>query len=81
VAGTNSCTTFPARSGQDYARGTVGPRKKAAIFVLRLNLQNYLGTMDFSRGRIRDAIETGRHDAAGARFEWQYGEPHFLVVR
>ena len=56
-------------------------RKKVAIFVLRPNPQNYLGTMDFSRGKIRDAIKTGRHDAADARFEWQYGEPHFLVVR
>jgi predicted acylesterase/phospholipase RssA/ABC-type phosphate/phosphonate transport system substrate-binding protein len=59
----------------------VRSRKKVAIFVLRPNPQNYLGTMDFSRGKIRDAIETGRHDAAGARFEWQYGEPHFLAVR
>jgi predicted acylesterase/phospholipase RssA len=56
-------------------------RKKVAIFVLRPNAQDYLGTMDFSRGKIRDAIETGRSDAAGARFEWQYGEPHFLAVR
>jgi hypothetical protein len=59
----------------------VRSRKKVAIFVLRPNAENYLGTMDFSRGKIRDAIETGRHDAAGARFEWQYGEPHFLSVR
>jgi predicted acylesterase/phospholipase RssA len=59
----------------------VRSRKKVAIFVLRPNAQNYLGTMDFSRGKIRDAIETGRKDAAGARFEWQYGEPHFLAVR
>ena len=59
----------------------VRSRKKVAIFVLRPNPQNYLGTMDFSRGKIRDAIETGRNDAAGARFEWQYGEPHFLAVR
>jgi predicted acylesterase/phospholipase RssA len=59
----------------------VRSRKKVAIFVLRPNAQNYLGTMDFSRGKIRDAIETGRKDAAGARFEWQYGEPHFLSVR
>jgi predicted acylesterase/phospholipase RssA/ABC-type phosphate/phosphonate transport system substrate-binding protein len=59
----------------------VRSRKKVAIFVLRPNAQNYLGTMDFSRGKIRDAIETGRTDAAGARFEWQYGEPHFLAVR
>jgi predicted acylesterase/phospholipase RssA/ABC-type phosphate/phosphonate transport system substrate-binding protein len=56
-------------------------RKKVAIFALRPNPRNYLGTMDFSRGKIRDAIETGRHDAAGARFEWQYGEPHFFAVR
>jgi hypothetical protein len=33
------------------------------------NPQNYLGTVDFSRGKIRDAIEPGRNDAAGARFE------------
>jgi predicted acylesterase/phospholipase RssA len=59
----------------------VRSRKKVAIFVLRPNAQNYLGTMDFSRGKIRDAIETGRNDAAGARFEWQYGEPHFLAGR
>jgi predicted acylesterase/phospholipase RssA/ABC-type phosphate/phosphonate transport system substrate-binding protein len=59
----------------------VRSRKKVAIFVLRPNPQNYLGTMDFSRGKIRDAIETGRNDAAGARFEWQYGEPHFIPVR
>jgi predicted acylesterase/phospholipase RssA/ABC-type phosphate/phosphonate transport system substrate-binding protein len=58
----------------------VRSRKKVAIFVLRPNAQNYLGTMDFARGKIRDAIETGRRDAAGARFEWQYGEPHFLAV-
>src|SRR5262249_40386653 len=36
----------------------VRSRKKVAIFVLRPNPQNYLGTMDFSRGKIRDAIET-----------------------
>jgi predicted acylesterase/phospholipase RssA len=59
----------------------VRSRKKVAIFVLRPDARNYLGTMDFSRGKIRDAIETGRKDAAGARFEWQYGEPHFLAVR
>jgi predicted acylesterase/phospholipase RssA len=59
----------------------VRSRKKVAIFVLRPNPQNYLGTMDFSRGKIREAIETGRSDAAGARFEWQYGEPHFLAAR
>ena len=59
----------------------VRSRKKVAIFVLRPDAENYLGTMDFSRGKIRDAIETGRHDAAGARIEWQYGEPHFLAVR
>jgi predicted acylesterase/phospholipase RssA/ABC-type phosphate/phosphonate transport system substrate-binding protein len=59
----------------------VRSRKKVAIFVLRPNAQNYLGTMDFSRGKIRDAIQTGRNDAAGARFEWEYGEPHFIAVR
>jgi predicted acylesterase/phospholipase RssA len=59
----------------------VRSRKKVAIFVLRPDAQNYLGTMDFSRGKIRDAIQTGRNDAASARFEWQYGEPHFLTVR
>jgi predicted acylesterase/phospholipase RssA len=59
----------------------VRSRKKVAIFMLRPDAQNYLGTMDFSRGKIRDAIETGRSDAAGARFEWEYGEPHFLAVR
>jgi len=59
----------------------VRSRKKVAIFVLRPDRQDYLGTMDFSRGRMHDAIQTGRNDAAGARFEWQYGEPHFLAVR
>jgi predicted acylesterase/phospholipase RssA/ABC-type phosphate/phosphonate transport system substrate-binding protein len=59
----------------------VRSRKKVAIFVLRPDGQNFLGLMDFCRGKIRDAIETGRNDAAGARFEWQYGEPHFLTIR
>jgi hypothetical protein len=30
--------------------------------------------MDFSRGKVCDAIETGRHDAAGACFKWQHDE-------
>jgi predicted acylesterase/phospholipase RssA/ABC-type phosphate/phosphonate transport system substrate-binding protein len=59
----------------------VRSRKKVAIFVLRPDQRNFLGTIDFSRGKIREAIEMGRNDAAGARFEWQYGEPHFLAVR
>ena len=52
-------------------------REKVAIFTLRPT-QWHLTVIDFSRGKMRDAIESGRQDAAGANFERQHGEPRFL---
>jgi predicted acylesterase/phospholipase RssA len=52
-------------------------REKVAIFTLRPKTW-HLTVIDFSRGKMHDAIRAGEEDAAGANFERQHGEPRFL---